>query len=116
MASNRDIRAINALWQARKITDRQRDLLIGLETFTCGEGGWRKAGADLLAEAAGRSPDTMARARDELMAAGLLDYRRGNGQGNVSVYRITVPGVTDHDPEGPQPGADPEGPTWCRPS
>jgi hypothetical protein len=95
MASNEHIRAIMAL----RLSQRQKHLLIGLLTFTRGEGGWRRAGITLLAEAAGQSPRTTAKARAELVAAGLLDYRRGSSRASLSTYRIRAPGVADHHAE-----------------
>jgi hypothetical protein len=80
----------------RKLPERQRAVLIGLETFTRGEDGWRAAGTVLLAEAAGLSVTTLDKARRELVASGLIDYRRGDGRGHVSTYRIKVPNIADH--------------------
>jgi hypothetical protein len=79
-----------------KMPERQLRFLLALETFTRGEDGWREAGAEKLIERTGLSVNTAIKARGELVAAGAIDYRRGNGAGHVSVYRIRLPGIGDH--------------------
>ena len=91
--TNKGARAILGLPQ---MPERQLRFLLALETFTRREDGWRPSGTELLADAAGLSPRTVAKARSELVAAGLIDYRRGDGRGHVSTYQIRAPGVADH--------------------
>jgi hypothetical protein len=79
-----------------RLPERQLRFLLALETFSRGDDGWREAGMKLLAKTAGRSPNTAIKARDELVAAGAIEYRPGNGRGNHSSYRIKVPGIGDH--------------------
>ena len=86
--TNVGVREILAL---PKMPERQLRFLIALETFTCGEDGWREAGTELLASAAGLSVNTIVKARGELGASGAIEYRRGNGRGQVSTYRRKVP-------------------------
>jgi hypothetical protein len=71
----------------------QLRLLLALETFTRGEGGWREAGTDLLARYAGLAVNTAIKARGELVASGAVEYRPGNGRGHVSAYRIKIPNI-----------------------
>jgi hypothetical protein len=82
-----------------KMPERQLRFLLGLETFTGREDGWREAGTALLASTAGLSVNTAARARVELVKSGAIEYRRGNGRGQVGPYRIKVPSVVVHLPE-----------------
>ena len=92
--------------------------LITLETFPAGENGWRMVGAKLLAEEAGLAYSTSRAARDRLVAAGVVEYRPGNGAGKRSRYRFAAPlkvptwerhlaeaGADELD--GPNKGADP---------
>jgi hypothetical protein len=71
-----------------KMPERQRYLLLALETVTADADGWRPIGIELLARLAGPSVNTAIKARDELAAAGLIEYRRGTGPGHPSVYRL----------------------------
>jgi hypothetical protein len=65
--------------------------LIVLETFPADAKGWRQVGAQLLAEEAGLAYSTSRQARDRLVAAGVVEYRPGNGRGNRSSYRFAAP-------------------------
>src|SRR5262245_57367021 len=72
--------------------ERQLRFLLALETFKSDGSGWREAGTDLLARTAGLSPRTVAKARDELVASGAIEYRRGGRtRGQRSNYRM--PGI-----------------------
>jgi hypothetical protein len=88
--TNKGARAILRL---PRMPERQLRFLIALETFTRRGDGWREAGTDLLAEVAGLSPRTVAKARRELAAASLIGYRRGHGRGHVSAYQVRLPGL-----------------------
>lgn len=103
MASNNHTRAILRL--RGTIPKRQVDLLLALETFTPDDDGWREAGADLIDTETNISPRTAARARGELIAAGWLDYDRGDGRGHVSRYRVRLP----HVPKKGRQNADSKG-------
>jgi hypothetical protein len=94
--TNFGTRAILAL---PKMPERRLRFLLALETFTRREDGWREAGTELLASAAGLSAKTTARARRELAASGAIEYRRGNGRGQLGTYRLKVPSDTVHLPE-----------------
>jgi hypothetical protein len=98
MATNYGICAILAL---PKLPERQLRVLLALETFTPGKDGWRTAGPKLLAKTAGLSVNTAIKARDELTGAGTIEYRPGNGRGNLSTYRIKVPNIAG-DLSGPE--------------
>ncbi len=91
MASNNRVRVILRL--RGTIPKRQIELLLALETFTPDDDGWREAGADLIDSETGITPRTAARARGELIAAGWLDFDRGDGRGHVSRYRVRLPDV-----------------------
>jgi hypothetical protein len=71
-----------------RLPDRQLRFLLALETFKPDDCGWREAGTELLATTAGLSPRTVAKARGELVAAGEVQYRRGDGRGHCSTYRM----------------------------
>ena len=73
-----------------KMPERQLRVLLALETLPRRKGGWRRAGTELLAATAGLSANTAVKARDELVSSGAIEYRRGNGRGKVSAYRIKV--------------------------
>jgi hypothetical protein len=93
--SNYGARAILALSlkRRRKVpTPDEADLrwLIALETFPPDDHGWRRVGAELLADAAGLAYSTSRQARDRLVTAGLVEYRKGNGRGHQSSYRFAV--------------------------
>lgn len=94
--TNFGTRAILAALPEATPTRRLR-FLLALETFTRSPDGWRAAGTELLAERAGLSQRTARRARNDLVAAGVIDYRRGEGRGHASAYRIKVAGVADHE-------------------
>lgn len=96
MASNYGVRAILAL---RGLSGRQLRFLLALETLTPGDDGWREAGTELVARYAGVSVNTAARARGDLMASGVIDYRPGSGRGHRGAYRMKVPASTVHLPE-----------------
>jgi len=82
-----------------KMPERQLRFLLALETFTRGEDGRREIGTDLLARTAGLSVNTAVRARRELVKSGAIEYKRGDGRGHVSAYRIKVPHDVVHLPE-----------------
>lgn len=86
--TNHGTRVILAL---PKMPDRQLRLMLALETVTPGSDGWREVGADLLARIANLSPNTAARARDELIKAARIEYKPGSGRGRVSAYRLKAP-------------------------
>ena len=94
--TNYGTRAILAL---PKMPERRLRFLLALETFTRREDGWREAGTELLASTAGLSAKTTARARRELATSGAINYRPGNGRGQVGTYRIKVPSDTVPLPE-----------------
>ena len=87
--------AILAILALPDIPERQLRFLLALGTFTRGKGGWRKAGIRLLASKARLSPTTAAKARAELVKAGTIEFVRGKA-GQLSIYRIRLPGITDH--------------------
>jgi hypothetical protein len=70
------------------LPERQLRVLLVLETVSPDEDGWRSIGLDLLARQAGRSAHTVVKARDELAAAGLIEYRPGTGPNHPSLYRL----------------------------
>jgi hypothetical protein len=71
-----------------KMPHRRRSFLIALETVTADEHDWRAIGIALLAELADMSVNTAAKTRDELAAAGLIEYERGTGPDHPSRYRL----------------------------
>jgi hypothetical protein len=85
--TNFGTRAILAL---PKMPERRLRVLLALETLPRRGGGWREVKTGKLAEHAGLSVNTAVRARGELVASGAVEYRRGNGHGHVSAYRIKV--------------------------
>jgi hypothetical protein len=87
--------AILAVLALPGIPGRQLRFLLALGTFARGEHGWRKAGIRLLASKAGLSPTTAAKARGELVKAGVIEFARGRGHG-LSTYRIRLPGIADY--------------------
>jgi hypothetical protein len=100
VSSNYRTRAIMRL---PKLPERQRAFLIGLETITRDKDSWRETGLDVLAWCAGLSETTATRARDQLVASGLVEYRRGEGRGHVSAYRL-APQVDDDRTSPPKKG------------
>ena len=82
-----------------KMPERQLRFLLALETITCREDGRREVGIDLLAKKAGLSVNTAVRARRDLVKSGAIEYRRGDGRGHLSTYRIKVPINDVHLPE-----------------
>jgi hypothetical protein len=92
--SNYDVRAVLAL---PPMPERQRLVLIALATVTPEADGWRHIGGKLLAGIANLHPDTVKKARPELIKAGLLDYEAGDGRGHYSRYRLNVPGTGDRE-------------------
>jgi len=75
---------------------RQVAFLLGLSTVTRHRDGWRKARIETLAGYAGLSPAEATRARNEVAARGLIEYRPGL-PGGAAFYRITVPGIGGGD-------------------
>lgn len=73
-----------------KMPERQLRFLAALETVTPREGDWREIETGVLAGQAGESVNTAARARAELVAADLIEYRPGTGPGHPGRYRIRV--------------------------
>ena len=101
MSSNYRTRAIMRL---PKLPERQRAFLIGLETITRDEGGWREAGLDVIAWCAGQSESTAVRARDQVVERGLVEYRRGGGgRGDTGAYRL-APLIDDDRTSPPKKG------------
>jgi len=101
VSSNYRTRAIMRL---PKLPERQRAFLIGLETITRDEGGWREAGLDVIAWCAGQSESTAVRARDQVVACGLVEYRRGGGgRGDTGAYRL-APLIDDDRTSPPKKG------------
>lgn len=92
--SNFDVRAVLAL---PPMPERQRLVLIALATVSPEADGWRQIGGKLLAGIANLHPDTVKKARPELVKAGLLDYEPGDGRGHYSRYRLNVPGTEDRE-------------------
>jgi DNA-binding MarR family transcriptional regulator len=60
-----------------KPTARQLAFLLGLSTVTRHRDGERKAGIDLLARISGLTAAEATRARNEIAARGLIEYRPG---------------------------------------
>jgi hypothetical protein len=94
--TNFGARAILALDRKRRTKVLSPDeadlrLLLALETFSVDGNGRRSVGMKLLAESAGVPYATARRARDRLIAEGVISCEAGSGRGNLTTWRFLIP-------------------------
>ena len=70
-----------------EMPERQLRLLLALETVPADASDARKISAPLLAAKARLSPNTAAKARNELIDRGMITYQAGTGRGTCSTLR-----------------------------